>query len=101
MHDTTTRRIFEVHLPVPELSKGDREYRAFKRLLPSLLHTHRGLHVAIHDGQAVGFDTDDIALILRVKAKVGNVPIYVGRVTETQPIHRFTRYREIRTETKE
>ncbi len=33
---------FDVGLPVPVLSQGKREYRAFLHLLPGLLATHRG-----------------------------------------------------------
>ena len=50
---------FEARLTPPELSKGEREYQTFLRLLPQLLGTHRGQYVAIHDGQVVDSDTDD------------------------------------------
>ena len=49
--DTVTT--FEVHLPVPKLTKFDRERLAFFRLLPDLLLTHAGQYVAIHDEQVV------------------------------------------------
>jgi hypothetical protein len=95
MSDTITPPpTFDVHLPAPELSKGQREFQAFLRLLPELLKTHRGKHVAIHDGQVVDSDADDIALIERVHAKVGYVPIHVGLVVEPQPIFRIPYYRE-------
>ena len=97
MTDTITPPIFEVHLPTPELTKGEREYQAFMRLLPELLKTHRGQHVAIHEGQVVDSDADDIALIQRVHAKVGYVPIHVGLVVEPQPVYRIPYYRECRT----
>lgn len=96
MSDTITQPIFEVHLPTPELTKGEREYQAFMRLLPELLKTHRGQHVAIHEGQVVDSDNDDIALIKRVHAKVGYVPIHVGLVVYPQPVFRIPHYREIR-----
>ena len=96
MTDTITQPIFEVHLPTPELSKGEREYQAFMRLLPELLKTHRGQHVAIHEGQVADTDNDDIALIKRVHAKVGYVPIHVGLVVDPQPVFRIPHYREIR-----
>ena len=71
MSDTTTLPTFEVHLPeellikvhrvpgpvfsghLPEASrtKYERERSAFYRLLPSLLATHFGQYVAIHDEQ--------------------------------------------------
>ena|SRR5688572_3999333 len=96
MNETITTPIFEVTLPKPEISKGEREYQAFLRMLPELLQKYAGKHVAIHEGQVVDVDDDDIALIKRVRMKVGNVPIHVGLVVQPQPISRFTRYREIR-----
>ena len=96
MSDTMSHPTFEVNLPVPELSKGEREYQAFMRLLPELMKTHRGQYVAIHDGEVVDSDADDIALVQRVRAKVGYVPIHVGLVAEPQPVIRFPHYREIR-----
>jgi hypothetical protein len=58
-----------VTLPAPKLellqppSKWEREYAAFKRLLPELLKTHRGKYVAAHEEGMVDCDTDEIALI--------------------------------------
>lgn len=69
----------------PPLSKGEREYRAFQRLLPQLLPTHRGQYVAVHEEQVVDSDADDVALILRVHARYGYVPIHVGLVTDAPP----------------
>src|SRR4051812_12852658 len=94
MSDTTTHMTFEVQLPVPALSNGEREYQAFLRLLPILLLTHRGQYVAIHGGTVVDADKDDIALIRRVHAKIGYVPIHVGMVTSWPPMVRIPHYRE-------
>lgn len=71
-----------VHLPAPPRSKWEREYQAFRRLLPQLLSTHRGRYVAIHEGQVVDSGDDKLALALRVLGKTGNVAIHVGLVTE-------------------
>ncbi len=98
MSDLTARSTIEVELPIGELTKGEREYRAFRRLLPELLATHRGQYVAIHNEQVVDSDGDDVALILRVQAKVGYVPIHVGLVTESQPLVRIPHYHECRPE---
>jgi len=49
MSETTTPSAIEVHLPEPPLTKFERERRAFYRLLPEQLNTHRGQYVAIHD----------------------------------------------------
>jgi hypothetical protein len=78
----------EALIPPPR-NKWEREYRAFRRLLPELLDTHRGKHVAIHDEQVVDSDEDRMALISRVLGKVGNVAIYVGYVgVEPEPVCR-------------
>ena len=71
-------------------NKWEREYRAFLRLRPALLRADRNKYVAVHDGKVVDTGGDEIALGLRVYAKFGYVPIYVGLVSdETQPIVRI------------
>jgi hypothetical protein len=74
-----------VELPDVPQTKWQREYESFRRLLPQLLATHRGRYVAIHDGQVVDTGDDKLALALRVLAKVGNVPIHVGLVSDEPP----------------
>lgn len=96
MSSLSSQPTFEVKIPVSELSKGEREYQAFLRLLPDLLPTYQGRYAAIHDGQVVDTDTDDIALVQRVHARVGYVPIYVGLVTEQPSVVRVPHYREYR-----
>jgi hypothetical protein len=44
----------------------------------------------------VDSDSDEVALILRVQAKVGYVPLYVGLVTDSRPVVRVPHYREVR-----
>ncbi len=88
---------FAVPLPEIQLPKVDREYRAFLRMLPDLLKTHRGQYVAVHEGQVVDGDIDDIALIKRVHAKIGYVPIHVGLVVQPQPVERIPYFRELRS----
>jgi hypothetical protein len=96
MSELTIPRTLSVPLPAAELPKGEREYQAFLRLLPGLLLTHRGKFVAIHDGQVVDSDTDEVALVLRVQARVGYIPLYVGLVTEQPLVVRIPHYREYR-----
>jgi hypothetical protein len=96
MSETATQSAVTVALPAPELPKGEREYRAFLRLLPELLASHRDKFVAIHNGEVVDSDLDDVALILRVQAKVGYVPLYVGRVTDSPLLVRIPHYHEVR-----
>ena len=86
-----------VDLTPPPRGKWEREYQAFRRLLPVLLQTHRGQYVVIHEGQVVDSGADDLALALRFFAKHGNVPIHVGKVTdEPEPLVRIPHYREVR-----
>ncbi len=90
MIDAATIEEFEVHLlePAP-LTKGEREMRAFRRLLPELLRTHSGQYVAIHNEEVVDCGSDDITLINRVRAAVGYVPIHVGLVTNSIRVERI------------
>jgi hypothetical protein len=82
----------EIVTPAP-LTKWEREYRAFRRLLPELLKTHKGRYVAVHDENVVDSDSDDIALIQRVHAKYGYVPIHVELVAERAQVVRIPHYR--------
>jgi hypothetical protein len=87
-----------IGLPAPPHTKWEREYQAFRRLLPRLLATHRGQYVAIHDEQVVDSGDDKLALALRVLAKVGNVAIHIGLVSEEpEPMARSGLRRELRT----
>ena len=94
MMQTTTPPAVEVLVPVMEMDKGEREYRKFLRLLPQLLASHRDQYVAVHGGEIVDFDTDDIALIQRVHARFGYVPIHVGLVTDRPSLLRIPHYHE-------
>ena len=96
MSDTATEAIISIELPTPEITKGEREYQAFLRLLPQLLATHRGKYVAVHESQVADSDSSDVVLILRMHWRVGHVPIHVGLVTEQQPVLRLPHYREYR-----
>jgi hypothetical protein len=94
MNSTTSEQTFEAKVPVPELTKGEREYQAFLRLLPELLATYRGRYVAIHKGQVIDSDLDDIALVRRVHTQVGYIPIHVGLVSDAPALVRIPHYRE-------
>lgn len=80
----TATEPIQVHLPDPPLSKFEREKRAFFRLLPDLLHTHRGQYVAVHDEQVVDSGPDQLSVALRAQAKVQG-GVYVGLVSEDPP----------------
>jgi|GEM_PF-559236 len=71
------------------------EFKAFQRLLPQLLESHRGKYVVIHAGRVVATGEDDLALALRFFAEYGNVPIHIGLVAdEPEPVTRVPHYRE-------
>lgn len=79
-------------LPAPEITvrsdalpKWEREQRAFRRLLPSLLPTHRSQYVAIHNEAVVGSGPDQFELARESYQRYGYVPIYVGLVTDEPP----------------
>ncbi len=85
MSDVTT-------LPAPELSLEEathavweEERRAFLRLLPTLLATHRGQYVAMHQGCVIAQGPEQVDVAKQAYARVGYVPIYVGLVTDEPP----------------
>jgi hypothetical protein len=80
-----------VQVPRPPLSKFEREEQAFHRLLPDLLRAHAGQYVAIHDERVIDSDSDEAALAFRVLARLGNVDLYIGRVTTTPAVARIPR----------
>jgi hypothetical protein len=87
MSDPITLPGLILDIPGPPADKWEREYRAFRRLLPSLLSAHRGKYVAVREEQVVASGDDKVALALSVYAQYGYVTIYVGLVSES-PIAR-------------
>ena len=63
----------------------EEELRAFDRLLPELLGTHRGRYVAVFGGKVVGTGTDKIAVAKKAYAEYGYRPILVRLVTDAPP----------------
>ena len=93
---TTTQQTFEVHLPEPPPSKPERERRAFFRLLPELLATHRGQYVAVHGEQVVDSGPDPAQVAKRVWQRFGKTDIYVGLVgDDPEPVIRAGRARDV------
>jgi hypothetical protein len=67
--------------------------------LPDLRKTHRGKYVAVHEERVVADGSDPIALIKKVHAEHGYVPIHVEMVTDEPPTpSRIPHYREYRPE---
>ena len=85
----------EFHQPPPR-NKWEREYRAFRLLLPELLLAERDNFVAVHEGRVIDRDRDEMALIARVLARIGNVDIHVGHVAERlEPVYRSGLVRDL------
>jgi hypothetical protein len=79
-------------LPAPDLSLKDpvsayweEQQCAFIRLLPTLLATHRGRFVAVHEGRVIAEGSDQVEVAKRSYALVGYVPVYVGLVSDEPP----------------
>ena len=97
MSKPTTLAAPVIELTTPPRTKWEREYQEFRRLLPHLLATHRGRYVAIHEGQVVDSGDDKLVVALRVLAKVGNVAVHIGLVTdEAEPISRSGARRDVK-----
>jgi len=89
-----------IEFPVPPIAvpeKADkfrREQWAFYCMLGDLLKTHRGQYVAVHNGQVVESGADMMDVVTRAYQKVGNVPLFVERVSdEPPPVYRMPRFR--------
>jgi hypothetical protein len=66
----------------PQDEVWEEERVAFHRLKPQLLQTHKGFYVAIHGGQVVDADADNLALAQRVMSKLKDKPFYLQLVSE-------------------
>lgn len=88
MSEIATAPAIEIRLIEPTPDEFERERRAYLRLLPSLLATHRGQFVAIHHEQVIGSGPDRLKLAFEVQARVRS-GVYVGLVTdEPAPVRR-------------
>jgi hypothetical protein len=97
MSQTITLPVPSVEFSASASTKWQLEYQAFRRLLPDLLTTFHGRYVAIHERQVVDSGDDKLAVALRVLAKIGNVAIHVGFVSEdTEPAARSGVRRQLR-----
>ena len=79
-------------LPAPDLGRKEAtpavwetEHRAFLRLVPTLLATHEGQYIAVHQGCVIAEGLDQIEVAKQAYALAGYVPIYVGLVTHEPP----------------
>ncbi|HSN78486.1 MAG TPA: hypothetical protein VL334_25740 [Anaerolineae bacterium] len=58
----------------------EQESKAFQRLHPELLRTMPGEFVAVHHGQMVDHDSDQLALFRRVEEAYGGQPVLIRQV---------------------
>jgi len=82
-------------LPAPNIETGnapespwERERRAFHQLLPSLLVTHSGQYVAVHEGKVIAKGRDRVEVAMEAYERVGYVSLFVGLVAEGLPLRR-------------
>lgn len=58
----------------------EQEAKAYRRLHPDLLRTMPGQFVAIHNGQVVDHDSDQMAVFRRVEEAYGGQPVLIRQV---------------------
>jgi hypothetical protein len=85
MSDVTTLPAPDLNLKEATHTAWEEEQRAFLRLLPTLLATHRDQYVAVHKGCVIADGPDQVEVAKRAYALAGYVPIYVGLVTDEPP----------------
>jgi hypothetical protein len=68
--------------PLPGDLGFEQERAAFQRLLPELLQAHRGEWVAMVDGRPVEFRPDFSSVIVPVRRRFGQRPVYVREISE-------------------
>jgi hypothetical protein len=81
MSDSTTLPAPELTIPGAPPGTWEAERDAFFRLLPALLTTHPGRYVAVNRGGVVAEGADQVDVARQAYARVGYVPVYVGRVS--------------------
>ena len=76
--------------PMPSLREQrikdfEAEIAHFERLKPQLLQQQPGRFVAIYHGEVVAVGDDKMDVLATAEEALGNVPFYVGQVTENGP----------------
>jgi len=82
--------------PLPGDVGFEQERAAFQRLLPELFQAHRGEWVAIVDGQPVEFGQDFSSVIVPVRQRFGQRPVYVHEISEQTRTYKISSPRLIR-----
>lgn len=58
-----------------------KEESFFRQQHESLLKTHKGKYIAMHNGQVIDNDSDELALYLRIRQKYPALGILIKKVT--------------------
>ena len=74
----------------------EREVATFERMLPDLLQKYRGRVVAIHNGHVVEVGDSKAEVSERVHQRLGDVTVYVQRVSEHPRIFKFPYFKVVR-----
>lgn len=74
----------------------EHEVTAFERMLPKLLQEYRGRVVAIHNGQVVEVGDSKAEVSERVYQRLGDVTVYIQRVSEYPRIYKFPYFKVVR-----
>lgn len=84
----------ETQMQGPGAVAGNRA--AFLAMKGQLLQSHSGQYVAFKDGQLVGADSDDRALVKRLYHQFGVVPLYVKLVEDEEHLYHLSSPRKVR-----
>jgi hypothetical protein len=76
--------------PLPGDLGFEQERAAFQRLLPELLQAHRGEWVAIVEEQPVEFGPDFSSVIIPVRQRFGQRPIYVHEISKQARLYKIS-----------
>jgi imidazolonepropionase-like amidohydrolase len=74
----------------------EREVAAFERMLPELLQKYRDQVVAVHNGQVVEVGDSKEKVSAKVHQRLGDVIVYVQRVSEHPRIRKFPYFKVVR-----
>ncbi len=98
MDDVTVMELpaFDTWAPVPPPNPLADEERAFARLLPELLTTHKGQYVAVLGGKVVGSGAEEVATLKQAYADYGYCPILCQLVTDKPRVARIPSVRVLR-----
>lgn len=91
-------RLVEEALPAlerhPQWEKLQREEAAYAARHAELVERYHGQSIALHEGEVIDHDTDEGALLARVRTRLGETVFLMRRVEPTLPVPlRFPSFR--------